>query len=332
METNMQERAAQAKKCFSCLGGALMLMAVGIVASQMVLAIVVEVLVRLGVEAANTPWVGWLITFLPVYLVGVPLARAVMKQLPVEPGERTRLGVGKVVMLILMCFPVMYVGNLVGNLASALFSAGQAENALVNMVSEINLWKALTVAVVAPVVEEYLFRKQIIDRCVQYGEKTAIVFSGLTFGLFHMNLFQFFYAFGLGVLFAYVYVRTRSLRYPIVMHMAVNFTGAVLAPWVLTKVDVEALSRFDPQAIDEELLVQILPGVALYLGYLLVYLAVVVVGLVLLMASRRNLTFQPASQELPKEERVRAIYVNPGVIAFGVLCLVMIVLNLIPMS
>lgn len=332
METNMQERVSQAKRCFSRLGGALVVMAVAILVIQVLLAVVMEVLVQLGVEAVRAPWVSWLMTFLPIYLVGFPLAMAVLKKLPVERGEQTRLKAGKVVILVFMCFFVMYVGNLVGNVVSALFSGGQAENALVGMVSEINIWKALTVAVVAPVLEEYLFRKQLIDRCVQYGEKTAILFSGLTFGLFHMNLFQFFYAFGLGVLFAYVYVRTRSLRYPIVMHMAVNVTGAVLAPLVLAQVDLEALSKFDPQVADEALLAQILPGLALYLVYLLIYMCMVVAGLVLLVVYRKKVRFTPASQELAKGDRLRAAVGNVGVIAFGVLCLVMIVLNLIPMS
>lgn len=332
MEENRDLQMAMASACFSRLGGALVVMGVSILVCQVVLALAVGVLIRLGVEAVQTPFVDWLITFLPVYLVGFPLALAVMKKMPVETGTPTRMGAGQMVLLILMCFPVMYVGNLVGNVVSDFLSAGQAENALVSMVEEINIWKALSVAVIAPIMEEYLFRKQLIDRCVQYGEKTAIVFSGLTFALFHMNLFQFFYALGLGLLMGYVYVRTRRLRYPIMMHMAVNFTGAVLTPWVMAQVDWEALANLNPQAMDEVLLAQVLPSLALYLGYLLLYMGIAVVGLVLLVASRRNLTFQPASLELPREGRLRATYVNAGVIAFGVMCLVMIVLNLLPVS
>lgn len=332
MEENRSVQTAVAKSCFSRLGGALVVMAVGVVVTQLVLAIAVEVLIRLGVDAVQTPFVGWLLNFLPIYVVGYPLAMGVMKRLPVETGEQTRLGAGRMVLLVLMCFPIMYVGNLVGNVVSAFFSAGQAENALVSMVEQMTIWKALTVAVVAPILEEYLFRKQLIDRCVQYGEKTAILFSGFTFALFHMNLFQFFYAFGLGVLMGYVYVRTRRLRYPIIMHMVVNFIGAVLAPWVTAQVDWEALAYLDLQAVDEALLAQVLPGLAMYFGYLLLYMGMCVVGLVLLAASRRKVHFQPTSQELPKEERWRTPYGNPGVIAFGVMCLVMIVLNLLPVS
>ena len=44
-----------------------------------------------------------------------------------------------------------------------------------------------------------------------------------------MNLFQFFYAFLLGLMFGYVYTRTSKLRYSTAMHMIINFNGGVLA-------------------------------------------------------------------------------------------------------
>lgn len=331
MEENMQVRVSTAKACFSRMGAALVVMAIAVTVVQVILLIFVNVLAQMGVAMAQATWVSWLVTFLPVYGVGVPLALGILKKLPADQGERTTLGAGRFVSLVLMCFPIMYIGNVVGNVASSLLSSGQAENALVDMVSEINVWKALVLAVVAPIVEEFLFRKQLIDRCVRYGEKTAILFSALTFALFHMNLFQFFYAFGLGLLLAYAYVRTRSLRYPIVMHMVVNFTGSVLAPLVLSQVDVEALSNLNPQAIDETALAQVLPGLMIYMGYMLLYLVVVIVGLVLLIVKRKKLVFMPAAEELPKEERLRTVYGNVGVIVFVALCVLMIVGNLIPM-
>ena len=46
-----------------------------------------------------------------------------------------------------------------------------------------------------------------------------------------MNVFQFFYAFGLGLMFGYVYTRTSRLRYSVAMHMLINLNGSVLAHW-----------------------------------------------------------------------------------------------------
>ena len=76
--------------------------------------------------------------------------------------------------------------------------------------------------ILGPIFEEWMFRKQLIDHTRKYGEKTAILLSGLAFGLFHMNLFQFFYAFLLGVMFGYIYMRTSKLRYSTAMHMIIK--------------------------------------------------------------------------------------------------------------
>lgn len=108
---------------------------------------------------------------------------------------------------------------------------------------QTNIWNVVFLVIVGPIFEEWLFRKQLIDHTRKYGEKTAILLSGLAFGLFHMNLFQFFYAFLLGLMFGYVYTRTSKLRYSTAMHMIINFNGGVLAPWVLTRVDLDSWRR-----------------------------------------------------------------------------------------
>ena len=100
------------------------------------------------------------------------------------------------------------------------------------------------------------------------------------FALFHLNLFQFFYAFGLGLMFGYVYMRTSQLRYSIVMHMIINFNGSVLAPWVLSQVDLEALATTDTTdaAAAQALLTQNGAGMMLVSGYGLLLIAPVDCG------------------------------------------------------
>ena len=39
-----------------------------------------------------------------------------------------------------------------------------------------------------------------MDRLLGYGQKTAIIISGIMFGMAHGNFSQFFYAFGIGIL------------------------------------------------------------------------------------------------------------------------------------
>ena len=155
-----------------------------------------------------------------------------------------------------------------------------------------------------------------------------MVFSALTFALFHMNLFQFFYAFGMGLIFAYVYLRTRRLRYPVLMHMIINFMGSVVPLWVVSNLDLDALSNLTPQNLDQEMLAAILPGLLIYLAYVVVQLVLVIAGLVIGIVMRKSLTLRPTPEELPREGRVKTVYANVGFILFVVVCVVVFSFNL----
>ena len=90
---------------------------------------------------------------------------------------------------------------------------------------------------VAPVVEEIIFRKLLLDRLRRFGDLAAILLSGIVFGLFHMNLLQFLYASVLGFIFAYVTLKTNTIRYSIILHVLINMIGTVVAPLLLKSGD-----------------------------------------------------------------------------------------------
>jgi membrane protease YdiL (CAAX protease family) len=155
--------------------------------------------------------------------------------------------------------------------------------------------------------------------------------SAVTFGLLHMNLYQFFYAFALGLVFAYIYLRTGRLRYTAILHAVINFMGSVVAPWVLEIANVDALASLDPTMPTEELLalyMDILPGMLAVLAYSLVLIGFFIAGLVLFIIRVRRLVWKAGSEQLPAKTAFRTIYCNGGMIAFMVFCLVMIVFNL----
>ena len=105
---------------------------------------------------------------------------------------------GEFIPLFIICIPVMYLGNIIGMVLSAGVTDGQATNRINDLVLGGNEWvNALFVGLLAPICEEWLSASRSSPVCAGTG-KTAIVFSALAFALFHMNLFQFFYAFGLG--------------------------------------------------------------------------------------------------------------------------------------
>ena len=87
-----------------------------------------------------------------------------------------------------------------------------------------NVIGAFTIAVLAPVLEEVMFRGAIqgyIMRKVR-SPWVAIVVASLIFGVFHMNPVQIVYATLLGLILGWIYYRTGSLMSVIVGHVLNN--------------------------------------------------------------------------------------------------------------
>ena len=311
-----QEQLARARRRYSGAGWALFAASLAIMLSSGLLTVIV-----LAVNSFN-PWsipdnplMLWLLGFGPVYLVGVPLGMLALRAVPAGSFSSSPMGGKNFCKYMAMCFGITFLGGIVGNLLAALFSLGSASNPLDDILMDVDFMTVLTTVVIAPVMEELLFRKLLLDRLTTFGERGAILFSALAFSLFHANLYQIFYAFGVGVLFGYLYVRTRRIRYTMIMHAIINFLGSVVAPLVLSLSGDGELDFFSPDTLMPQVL-QLLP----LLLYQAVELLLSAVGIVLLAISWKRARFFRGFDELPRKCQGRAIYGNVSVILFLVLC------------
>lgn len=93
-----------------------------------------------------------------------------------------------------------------------------------------NLLGVVSIAFVAPVVEEMLFRGAIEGELLRrwHNPSKAIFLSALLFGLVHLNPAQMPYAFCLGLLLGWLYYRTKSIVPGIVLHLVNNGTSVIL--------------------------------------------------------------------------------------------------------
>ena len=320
------------RRAFSRIGGALCVMIV----IWYALATVLSGVLYTALHTANMPnWASYVASGAPLYLLAMPVAVLIMRKLTVVETRAFDMKPSLFLKLLVMCFPLMYVGSIIGNFLAEALSDGKASDAVSDLAMQLDVWNVVFLVIIGPIFEEWIFRKEIISRARRYGEKTAIVFSALAFGLFHMNLFQFFYAFALGLVFGYVYVRTSKLRYSIAMHMIINFNGGVLAPWVITRVDTRQMESMAEQleggnsAMATAWLEQNLPSLAVAGVYFVVYLAVLIAGVVLLVRERRRFEFYTAPEELPRGLRAKTACGNVGVITFIVLAVLLTAINLL---
>lgn len=274
-------------------------------------------------------WGMWLLTFAPLYLIAVPVGLLLLRKVPVKPLEKHDLKPGRYIVSAIICIFMMYAGNILGTVITALLQllpGVSAGNPILGYATDNALLpKVLFMVILAPVIEEYIFRKQLIDRMHIYGGKLAVITSALMFGLFHGNLSQLFYAFALGLVFGYVYLKTGKLRYSIGLHMLINFIGSVVGPFFLEKLAVlDTMETMDLATLEP-----ILPWLLGFGAYVLVLIGLAITGLVLLCINKRRVSFATAELELPKESRFKTVYMNAGMILLVIGCMALIIANVI---
>ena len=320
------------RRRFSHVGAGLSVMLLLWISLQLIVYALLALVVPRSSDGSFPTWMTLLSSSGPLYLVAMPLSLVVLTAVPRLPTRGFSMGAGEFVRLLVVCVPLMYAGSIIGSVLAALLSGGTASNGLDDLLLGSDTPTVmLFVVILAPIFEEWMFRKQIIDRLRAYGERTAILISALAFALFHLNIYQFFYAFGLGLVFGYAYMRTSRLRYSVAMHMIINLNGSVIAPWILSLLGKDTLDAIDSGSIQavESAVASAGVGVAIYLVYAFALMAVIILGVVILVRDRRRIEFYVAPYELGRGVRARTAFLNPGMVVYAVLCLSVMVITMI---
>ena len=144
-----------------------------------------------------------------------------------------------------------FVGGLLG-IVELLFPEAMAEYSELMEDTSVGVFaivSALSIAVLAPINEEIACRGVMFECAMRamspgwnatdgarYRAVSARAFwiantlQALAFGVLHMNLIQGSYAFVLGAVLGWVFWRTGKLRYPIILHFALNASSYLVEP------------------------------------------------------------------------------------------------------
>lgn len=279
-----------------------------------------------------------ILSALPLYLIGAPALAAMVRTVPGRKPEKHPMKAGHFILALIMCFAIMYLCNIAGNVITSILGAlkgGEVQNVLENTLMGANLPLVFVYTVIcAPIVEEYLFRKLIVDRTVRYGQGVAVLLSGLMFGLFHGNLNQFAYTFFLGMFLAFIYVRTGNLKITIGLHMGVNFVGGVMGLLLMDLLDMDRLNIILQNPGDTGALITFLmdniAGVILLLVYdLLVYGSMLAGGILLIVSlAGKRFRAEPAETVIPKGKRFRTVILNLGMLLYCIFWISIIILQI----
>ncbi|NLC18344.1 MAG: CPBP family intramembrane metalloprotease [Clostridiales bacterium] len=255
---------------------------------------------------AEENWYLALLTILSFDVIGFLLYYLVIRRIPDSPKKEVKkLKPSAFIMFFFICTAAMYIVSLLTQVivfVISIIKGGEVVNPLTEvMLKENSILTYIYMVLIAPIIEELIFRKYMLNKLRRFGDLPAILITGLSFGIIHFNLHQFFYAAVLGFLFAYITIRSNTVKYSIILHMMINSIGAITSFFVLK----ESVSI-----------------IAVMLLTLWVFTAIIL-GIVFFTLNFKKIRFEPAMVPI----RARAVFLNPGFFLFIFIGIVMFVIT-----
>ena len=262
----------------------------------------------------------YLSSLIPLYCVALPIFIFMTKPLPKVVPHKEKMGFLGWLGGLCIAELAMMTGNYISNILLVIIESAlntTTQNPVAEATEQSNVWITIIfMCIIAPLLEELFFRKIVCDRLLVLGEGYAVFVSSVLFGLIHRNFYQFAYAFFLGLLFSFIYVKTGKIRYSAIYHMILNFFGGVVTPYLVEQLQIERLiNMLETGVFDYDLRLLIFMGITLaYEGIMMI---AGIVGIVLLIKAKHDKSLRLDSGILPppKKHRVANIFCTVGVAA-----------------
>lgn len=239
--------------------------------------------------------------------VGFPLLLGLLKKLPKGKTGNEKLGFGGFIQCLFICYFLAGIGLAIGSVVNNLLGTAEVNISDVIIGSSI-LPRVLYVGIMAPIFEELIFRKLLIDHLLVRGKFFAILVSALCFGLFHGNFAQFFFATFLGLVFGYVYVKTGKIYYSMGFHFIINMTTTVVITLITMKYDLQSFEGMTMAGI-----------------YGMYFLVMAIAGAVVFFKNVKKISVNEEEGALSKGDAFKAAFSSIGLWAFYAVCIFMFV-------
>jgi len=259
----------------------------------------------------ESPWTDMLVQYFFMMGVAYIPSYLILCWLPKDKTPLMRLSGEDFIVCAAASLGVGYFLNFAGTIINAYIGQFTGKslmemNPVIEMSSEFSPSMLLYVCVVGPFMEELMFRGFLLKRARVFGDRTAVVYTALMFGLLHGNISQFLYAAAIGLIFGYVAVKTNSIRYTVALHMVVNAfsTLVALGENLIYEAGGEILS------------------VLYLLGVLMTILFLIVCAAIVLYRYARHWFLQLTYHNGPPSDDKVFVYLNPGFALYALICAV----------
>lgn len=197
-----------------------------------------------------------------LFLVIPAIIYLIAAKLPVKKTLKLNTLSLPAIMICLLIGILLYPMSLFLGTLAQLFFHNYLQDAVLTMQS-MPLWAfILTIAVTPAICEELAMRGVVFSGYGRINMKKAALMNGLLFGILHLNFQQFFYAFLIGVILAYMVDSTRSLYSSMLAHFACNGVSALISYFALKLMtsnpggEIENITSLPTAAIIISLIVQ----------------------------------------------------------------------------
>ena len=187
-----------------------------------------------GVQASYDAvyFISWLASDISSYLVPALAAFFLFRKdnTPLQRREDFKAWAELPLVFFASCFAgsiASIITEKISELLDKLFGTGEIPDAMAGSLPDEgqsgSAWIfILFVVIIAPICEELIFRKLLLQPLRGCGDMFAAVAAAFIFGVFHGNFDQFPYAFAVGMLYGVLAVRSSSILPTLTLHFANN--------------------------------------------------------------------------------------------------------------
>ena len=222
--------------------------------------------------------------------------------------SRSRLGspylFSDLIITVFLCFLLQCTAFMVLNVLSiaiSIFGGTSSSTKTLPMTSSM----LFMLLVFNPVVEEFVFRHLFATRLLKYGERLYILASAYCFAILHgvsIGFVHICYTFILGLIWAYLTVKSGSVVLAILMHAVSNLFNSVIIQ-LLLDTSIKALA-----------------------AYSVLIMGLGVIGLILFLKNRKKVVTDDAPGLLDKQT-IKNLFTNKGILFYTALTFIAIVLK-----
>ncbi|RPF43086.1 CAAX prenyl protease-like protein [Hydrogenoanaerobacterium saccharovorans] len=304
-ETDKQIAQKTMKKAFSRIGWAMTALIAVTYATQFGLSRLMKYYIP---QFLNNEVFWWILATIPLYIFGLGVLLLAVRGMPAakmtEGKDLTAPQIGALTCITLALSVAGGIATLILNGILGLIKGSPVADPSSTIENMSIIPTFLVVGIIAPVVEEYIFRGILIDKLRAYGEAICVFASAFLFSLLHGNSYQLISTFIIGAVLAYVTVKTNTIVYAILIHMSNNIL-AIIAARITTTQNVFGAAVFS-----------------------VFTMALIIAGFVFFGLSIKRISLDNGRNSISVWERLRVFILSPGVMVYTIINLLLIVFSI----